>query len=63
MKTKAHEAGNLGNPTDEGSIPGSNLLQATPVDFNSTPKCLKNPYPLPSSGFLVEATTHLLMIL
>jgi hypothetical protein len=24
MKTKAHEAGNLGNPTDEGSIPGSN---------------------------------------
>ncbi len=33
IKTKAHEAGNLGNPTDEGSIPGSN--------FDSTPKCLR----------------------
>jgi hypothetical protein len=41
MKTKAHDAGNLGNPTDEGSIPGSNLLQATPLHFYSTPKCLR----------------------
>ncbi len=46
MKTKkAHEAGNLGNPTDEGSIPGSNVLQASPLYLNSTPKCPKNPYP------------------